>query len=154
MKIIITEEQKGKLFIPRKIDDREEQFNNDIKKFLISIKDSIVWEYLGSIETNYNYETDYGDPSYFDFNNRYLNLSEVKNVFINEYGKEEGIIKFYDFQKKLDKITEYMEGLLDVHGEGEVVYVWNIIENLGNGNFKFTQQRELKITETIKEIEI
>jgi hypothetical protein len=49
MRIIITEEQKGKLFIPRKIDDREEQYNNDIKKFLTSIKNSIVWEYLGSI---------------------------------------------------------------------------------------------------------
>jgi hypothetical protein len=154
MKIIITEEQKGKLFIPRKIDEREEQFNNDIKKFLTSIKDSIVWDYLGSIENNYNYESDYGDPSYYDFNGRYLNLSEVKNVFINEYGKEEGNIKYYDFQSKVDKITEYMESLLEMHGEGEVVYVLNEIKDSGNGHLEFTQQRELKITETIKEIKI
>jgi hypothetical protein len=154
MRIIITEEQKGKLFIPRKIDDREEQYNNEIKKFLTSIKDSIVWDYLGSIENNYNYENDYGDPSYYDFNGRYLNLSEVKIVFINEYGKEEGNIKYYDFQSKVDKITEYMESLLEMHGEGEVVYVWNEIKDSGNGHFQFTQQRELKITETIKEISI
>lgn len=154
MRIVITEEQKGKLFIPRKIDDREEQYNNEIKKFLNSIKNSIVWEYLGSIETYYNYESDYGDPSYFDFNGRYLNLSDVKNVFISEYGKEEGNIKYYDFQSKVDKITEYMESLLEIHGEGEVVYVWNQIKDSGNGHFQFTQQRELKITETIKEISI
>ena len=154
MKIIITEEQKGKLFIPRKIDERKEQFNNNIKKFLNSIKDSIVWDYLGSIETQYNYEADYGEPSFYDFNGRYLNLSEVKNVFINEYGKEEGNIKYYDFQSKVDKITEYMESLLEMHGEGEVVYVWNEIKDSGNGHFQFTQQRELKITETIKEISI
>ena len=154
MRIVITEEQKKKLFIPRKIDEREEQFNNDIKKFLTSIKDSIVWDYLGSIETYYNYESDYGNPSYYDFNGRYLNLSEVKNVFINEYGKEEGNIKYYDFQSKVDKITEYMESLLEMHGEGEVVYVWNQIKDSGNGHFEFIQQRELKITETIKEISI
>jgi hypothetical protein len=154
MRIVITEEQKGKLFIPRKIDDREEQYNNEIKKFLNSIKNSIVWEYLGSIETYYNYEIDYGDPSYFDFNGRYLNLSDVKNVFISEYGKEEGNIKYYDFQSKVDKITEYMESLLEIHGEGEVVYVWNQIKDSGNGHFQFTQQRDVKITETIKEISI
>jgi hypothetical protein len=154
MKIIITEEQKGKLFIPRKIDDRKEQFNNDIKKFLNSIKDSIVWDYLGSIETQYNYEADYGEPSFYDFNGKYLNLSEVKNVFTDEYGKEEGDIKYIDFKGKLDKITEYMEGLLDVHGEGEVIYVWNEIKKLGNGHFKFMQHRDVRITETINEVKI
>lgn len=154
MRIVITEEQKGKLFIPRKIDEREEQFNNEIKKFLNSIKDSIVWEYLGSIETAYNYESDYGDPSYYDYNNVYLNLSEVKNVFINEYGKEEGNIKYYDFQSKVDKITDYMEGLLEMHGEGEVVYVWNEIKDLGNGHLEFTQHRDVKTTEQIIDIKI
>jgi len=154
MKIIITEEQKGKLFIPRKIDDRKEQFNNDIKKFLNSIKDSIVWDYLGSIETQYNYESDYGEPSFYDFNGKYLNLSEVKNVFTDEYGKEEGDIKYYDFQRKLDKITEYMESLLDVHGEGEVIYVWNEIKKLGNGHFEFMQHRDVRISETINEVKI
>jgi hypothetical protein len=154
MKIIITEEQKGKLFIPRKIDERKEQFNNNIKKFLNSIKDSIVWDYLGSIETQYNYEADYGEPSFYGFNGKYLNLSELKNVFTDEYGKEEGDIKYIDFKGKLDKITEYMESLLEMHGEGEVVYVWNEIKDSGNGHFQFTQQRELKITETIKEIKI
>ena len=154
MKIIITEEQKGKLFIPRKIDERKEQFNNNIKKFLNSIKDSIVWDYLGSIETQYNYEADYGEPSFYDFNGKYLNLSEVKNVFVNEYGKEEGDIKYIDFKGKLDKITEYMEGLLDVHGEGEVIYVWNEIKKLGNGHFEFRQLRDVRITETINEVKI
>jgi hypothetical protein len=154
MKIIITEEQKGKLFIPRKIDDRKEQFNNDIKKFLNSIKDSIVWDYLGSIETQYNYEADYGEPSFYGFNGKYLNLSEIKNVFTDEYGKEEGDIKYIDFQRKLDKITEYMESLLDVHGEGEVIYVWNEIKKLGNGHFEFMQHRDVRITETINEIKI
>jgi hypothetical protein len=41
-----------------------------------------------------------------------------------------------------------------MHGEGEVVYVWNEIKDSGNGHLEFTQQRELKITETIKEISI
>ena len=154
MKIVITEEQKGKLFIPRKIDEREEQFNNDIKKFLTSIKDSIVWDYLGSIENNYNYESDYGDPSYYDFNGRYLNLSDVKNVFINEYGKEEGNIKYYDFQSKVDKITGYMEGLLSVHGEGNVSYVWNEIKDLGKGHLEFNQSRNVRIDKKIKDIKI
>lgn len=36
MKIIITEEQKKKLFIPRKIDEREVELKNHLKKILSS----------------------------------------------------------------------------------------------------------------------
>lgn len=154
MKIVITEDQKKKLFIPRGIDERVVQYDNEIKKFLNSIKDSIVWEYLGSIETSFNIENGYDDSSYYDFNGRYQNLSEVKNVIIDEYGEEEGKNEYYDFHNKVDKITEYMQGLLQVHGESEVINVWNTIKHLGDGHFEFTQQREVKITEKIKEIRI
>ena len=149
-----AEEPKKKLFRPIGLDSRQEQLKNEIKKFLISIKDSIVWEYLGSIETDYNYISDDGGQSYFDFNGRYLNLSEVKNVFINEYGKEEGNIKYYDFQSKVDKITGYMEGLLSVHGEGNVSYVWNEIKDLGEGHLEFNQSRNVRIDKKIKDIKI
>ena len=156
MKIVITEDQKKKLFIPRGIDERVVQFDNEIKKFLNSIKDSIVWEYLGSIETSFNIDNGFEEASYHDFNGiSYLqNLSEIKNVFIDEYGEEEGKNEYYDFHNKVVKITEYMEGLLRVRGEGEVTNVWNILKHLGYGHFEFTQQREVKIIETIKEIKI
>ena len=56
MRIIITEEQKKKLFIPRKIDEREDQLKGEIKKFLNSIKDSFIWDFMGGVTVSYDFE--------------------------------------------------------------------------------------------------
>jgi hypothetical protein len=90
MKIIITEEQKKKLFIPRRIDERNEQLKGEIKKFLNSIKDSFIWDFIGNISVSYNFESDYEDISYKDINGKWLGMHHIGmkpyDILIEKYG--------------------------------------------------------------------
>lgn len=139
MKIVITEDQKKKLFVPRDIDTRREQFNDEIKKFLLSVKESVVWEYLGSIEMTYNYE--FGDSNIYYYDKR-------GNHF-NEGGLMKG-----DLIKDLNVITDFMDKLLDIPSDGEVTYVWNKITRQENGGLGYEQHKEIKISEKIRDIEV
>lgn len=156
MKIVITEEQKHKLFVPRKIDERKSQFENEIKKYLISIKDNIVWDYFGSIENSYDYESDYSDPTYYDFNGRWLEPLSVKNIIHKEHGIEEGDKIYSDLEANLKKITDHMYDLLDYHGDSDkdVVYVSNTIKKYGDGSMEFDQTKEIKVSDTVLSIKI
>jgi|688.fasta_scaffold25906_12 hypothetical protein len=67
MKIIITEEQKKKLFIPRNIDDRKIDANKIKQKYISEIKEIIEEEgsiSMGELDGDsimYGYATEYGD---------------------------------------------------------------------------------------------
>lgn len=139
MKIIISEEQKKKLFVPRDIDIRREQFNDKIKKFLLSVKGSVVWEYLGSIEMTYNYE--FGDINIYYYDKRGNHVNE-------------GVLMKGDLIKDLNVITDFMDELLDIPSEGGVVYVWNRITHQENGGLGYEQHKEMKISEKIRDIEV
>ena len=151
MKIIITEEQKKKLFIPRKIDERDEQLKGEIKKFLISIKDSFIWDFLGEIRVSYDFESDYEDISYADIDGTYLHMSRVGvkpyDILIEKYGKERAEEMSIEFNKISDKIQDFVVGLLDNEGY-TVTYGLGEIINKGNGNLEYKEHRTRKIEET------
>ena len=149
MKIVITEDQKKKLFVPIGLDKRDEQFNNDIKKFLISIKDSFVWDIVGKIYVAYNYETDWSDISYYDKNNQWMEGFRLEKAFNDLYGEKYSI---QDFNKALDNITGFMDNLIFA-GE-DITYGWCEIEYKGDGHLDFTQHKEIKVEEKMMEIKI
>jgi hypothetical protein len=150
MKIIITEEQKKKLFIPRKIDEREEQLKGEIKKFLNSIKDSFIWDFLGEIKVSYDFESDYEDISYHGFDGEYLNMHRVGvnpyNILIEKYGEERAKEMTIEFNKISDKIGDFINGLLDNDGY-TVIYGWAEIVNKGNGKLEYREHRTKKVEE-------
>jgi hypothetical protein len=129
MKIIITENQKNKLFIPRKIDDREEQFNNEIKKFLNSIKDSIVWEYLSFIYCSIDLQT--GDRYWFvkDLNGKSHTDStdSIELLIMGDYGSKKGLGLVETFKKDFLKIIHFMQVQFNADGGDEVIYKTNNI---------------------------
>ena len=151
MKIIITEEQKKKLFIPRKIDEREYQLKGEIKKFLISIKDSFIWDFLGSITASYDFESDYDDVSYTDIDGKYLDMRRVGvkpyEILIKKYGEERAKDMTIEFNKISDKISDFIIGLLD-NGGYTVTYGWGEIINNGGGKLEYKEHRTKKIEET------
>ena len=71
MKLIITEEQKKKLFIPRKIDEREKEYQEIINKRLDEIKNSpigniskdAVFEWLQENNLDQKLKLSYKGPS-------------------------------------------------------------------------------------------
>jgi hypothetical protein len=150
MKIIITEEQKKKLFIPRKIDERDEQLKGEIKKFLISIKDSFIWDFLGSVRASYDFESDYEDISYTDIDGTYLHMSRVGvkpyDILIKKYGEEKANEMTIEFNKISDKIQDFVVGLLDNDGY-TVIYGWAEIVNKGNGKLEYKESRTKKVEE-------
>lgn len=156
MRIIINEEQKKKLFIPRNIDSRLDQLNNEIKKFLISIKDSIVWEYFGMFYVSYNFESDYLDVSFYDLKNQYYDEYRFKQYIIKEYGEERGKEIIRDVMKETDKIWDYMETLVKMHGNGDydIIYVSSYIENMGNGVLKYEEHKDVRVSEKVREVKI
>jgi hypothetical protein len=148
MKIIITEEQKKKLFIPRKIDERDEQLKGEIKKFLISIKDSFIWDFIGDISFSYNFESDYEDISYNDINGKWLDMHRIGmkpyDILIEKYGEEKAKEMTIEFNIISDKIGDFINGLLDNDGY-TVVYAWGEIINHGNGKLEYKESRVKKI---------
>ena len=154
MRIIITEEQKkklfiplteseqskkGKLFIPRRIDERNEKLKGEIKKFLNSIKDSFIWDFIGNISVSYNFESGYEDISYMDINGKWLDMRRF-----GKYGEENAKEMTIEFNKISDKIQDFINGLLDSEGY-IVVYAWGEIINHGNGKLEYKEHRTRKI---------
>lgn len=150
MRIIITEEQKKKLFIPRKIDEREDQLKGEIKKFLNSIKDSFIWDFLGGITVSYNFESDFEDISYTDIDGKYLSMHRVGvkpyDILIDKYGEEKAKEMTPEFNKISDKIGDFINGLLDNDGY-TVSYGWAEIVNKGNGKLEYREHRTKKVEE-------
>jgi hypothetical protein len=148
MKMVITENQKKKLFIPRNIDDRKEQLNNEIRGFLNSIKDSFIWDFLGRITVHYNFESDFEDISYTDINGKYLNMHRVGmkpyDILIEKYGEEKAKEMTIEFNKISDKIQDFIVGLLDNEGY-TVLFGWGEIINNGNGKLEYKEHRTRKI---------
>jgi len=163
MRIIITEEQKkklfiplteseqskkGKLFIPRRIDERDEQLKGEIKKFLNSIKDSFIWDFIGNISVSYNFENDYEDISYMDINGKWLDMHRIGmkpyNILIEKYGEEKAKEMTIEFNKISDKIVDFINSLLDSEGY-TVVYAWGEIINHGNGKLEYKEHRTRKV---------
>ena len=144
MRIIITEEQKKKLFIPRKIDDRKEQLNQEIKKFLTSIKDSKIWEIISKIEYSNNYETGWEEISYFDENDKLIDVRIAHKDFLEKFGKDTGgeLIKY------IENVIVYgfMSNIL-TSGE-DVTYSVNEIINHGNGKLEYKEHREIRVEES------
>ena len=83
MKIIITEEQKKKLFIPRKIDEREIEAEKLKQKFISEIKEIIEEE--GSID----YDELDGDSVMYT-----KDLPEYITAFITKYNIDDVFIKW------------------------------------------------------------
>jgi hypothetical protein len=148
MKIIITEEQKKKLFIPRKIDERDEQLKGEIKKFLISIKDSFIWDFIGDISFSYNFDSDYEDISYNDINGTWLDMHRIGmkpyDILIEKYGEEKAEEMTIEFNIISDKIGDFINSLLDNEGY-TVLYAWGEIINHGNGKLEYKEHRTRKI---------
>jgi hypothetical protein len=147
MRIIITEEQQKKLFIPRKIDEREEQLKGEIKKFLNSIKDSFIWDFLSEIKVTYEHESDYEDIIYTGIDGKDLNMPTINYTYIkliDIYGKEKAKEMSIEFNKTSDKIKDFVIGLLDNEGY-TVLYGWGEIINKGNGNLEYKESRVKKI---------
>jgi hypothetical protein len=148
MKIIITEEQKKKLFIPRRIDERNEQLKGEIKKFLNSIKDSFIWDFIGNISVSYNFESGYEDISYNDINGKYLSMHRFGmkpyDILIEKYGEEKAEEMTIEFNIISDKIGDFINSLLDNEGY-TVVYAWGEIINHGNGKLEYKEHRTRKI---------
>jgi len=148
MKMVITENQKKKLFIPRNIDDRKEQLNNEIRGFLNSIKDSFIWDFLGRITVHYNFESDFEDISYSDINGKYLPMRRVGmkpyDILIEKYGEEKAKEMTIEFNKISDKIQDFIVGLLDNEGY-TVLFGWGEIINNGNGKLEYKEHRTRKI---------
>ena len=142
MKIIITEEQKKKLFIPRKIDERDEQLKGEIKKFLNSIKDSFIWDFLGSVRASYDFESDYEHYDVFGLEETYISQTAIDNILNKNYSVEQKI----EFNKIIDKIKDFVIGLLDNEGY-TVLYGWGEIINKGNGNLEYKESRVKKVEE-------
>jgi hypothetical protein len=140
MKIIITEEQKKKLFIPRKIDERDEQLKGEIKKFLISIKDSFIWDFLGSVRASYDFESDYEHYDVFGLENTWISQTAIDNILNKNYSIEQKI----EFNIISDKINDFIIGLLDNEGY-TVLYGWGEITNKGNGKLEYRENRTRKI---------
>ena len=143
MKIIITEDQKKKLFIPRKIDEREEQLKGEIKKFLISIKDSFIWDFLGRIVVSYDFQSDHDDIEYSDLDDSYLSETGINNILNDKYGKEKGREMKIEFNKVSDMINNFILNILS--GGGDITFAWGEINNNGNGELEYKESRTIKI---------
>lgn len=126
MKIIITENQKKKLFIPRDIDGRDDKLKRDIEKFLVSIKDNIVWDIIGGVYYSYGHETGWEDISYYSHSGLYIHDVDA---LIKKEDNWETLRK--EFNKEVDKITDFMKAMSEIKNDvdnQEVIYVYNTIK--------------------------
>ena len=134
-----TDEPKKKLFRPIGLDKRDEQFNNEIKKFLISIKDSFVWDYLSFIYCGLDLQT--GDRYWFvkDLNGKSHNDSTdyIESLIMGDYGAKKGLGLVETFKKDFLKIIHFMQVQFNTDGGDEVIYKTNKIKNLGNNHLEF-----------------
>jgi hypothetical protein len=171
MKIIITEEQKkklfiplteseqskkGKLFIPRRIDEREEQLKGEIKKFLTSIKDSIVWEYLSFIYCSLDLQTGDRYWSVKDLNGKSHTNStgSIESLIMGDYGAKKGLGLVETFKKDFSEIIRFMLVQLTTYGGVEVIYKTSNIKNLGNNHLEFDSTINTYLGDNKKIIEI
>ena len=149
MRIIITEEQKKKLFIPRKIDERDEQLKGEIKKFLNSIKDSFIWDFLSGITVSYEHGSDYDDIIYTGIDGKDLNMPTINYTYIkliDIYGKEKAKEMSIEFNKTSDKIKDFVVGLFDNEGY-TVLTSFGEITNKGNGKLEYRESRTKRVEE-------
>jgi hypothetical protein len=103
MKIIITEEQKKKLFIPRRIDQREIEAEELKQKFISEIKEIIEEEGMISIG-----ELD-GNPIEYDyeFDDELAQIEEFYSdyVIVIVYGGYRGSEEVESFQVNYDELN-------------------------------------------------
>jgi hypothetical protein len=134
-----TDEPKKKLFIPRKIDEREEQLKGEIKKFLTSIKDSIVWEYLSFIYCSLDLQTGDRYWSVKDLNGKSHTNStgSIESLIMGDYGAKKGLGLVETFKKDFSEIIRFMLVQLNTDGGDEVIYKTSNIKNLGNNHLEF-----------------
>ena len=123
MKLIITEEQKKKLFIPRKIDEREKEYQEIINKRLDEIKNSpigniskdAVFEWLQENNLDQKLKLSYKGPS----------LGEVS---MTSYNKSTGnVILFVDDQTDKNiaisfDIKNIQIGTFDIPDDGDTIF--------------------------------
>jgi hypothetical protein len=119
MKIIITEEQKKKLFIPRNIDDRKIDANKIKQKYISEIKEiieeegSISMGELGGDSIMYGYATEYGDEIAL-IEGFYSDYVEVVVYGGYKYNTEETSFPVKYEELDLDVIME-IRGLLETY---------------------------------------
>lgn len=147
MRIIITEEQKKKLFIPRDIDSRYEQWNKEqpirdgkpINQYDSKGNKQGVWEYYrdnGKLASKGNY-IDGVEQGYWEYYNENGGISGKGNL-IN--GSWNGVWEFYLIDGRLRSKGEYKNGAPNGSWEsygvnGDIVgkYVYkngNLVKNL------------------------
>ena len=80
MKIVITEEQKKKLFIPRKIDDRDKQFLSEIGM-------NSVIQYIKDNETTIQFDMSTSPDEWNWFMHGIFDTSDYSKSMGNEYEK-------------------------------------------------------------------
>jgi len=135
MKIMITEDQKKKLFIPRKIDERKEQYKNQIKKYLDKIKDYDIWDYISTIEYTYNSETGRHNSVLYDKNNQ----PYYGNFFQRS---------LYENARELNKMVEEIITFLENNtllNDDNILFVRSEIINLGDGKLEYKQHNEIRV---------
>lgn len=153
MKIIISEEQKKKLFVPRDIDSRYEKWGKEVEKFLLSIKKSIVWNYCSRIETSYDYVDNHEQIDYYDKKGNWSSMLTLKNLIQGDNND------LYDtFKSDLKKITDHMGTLTEMTGEDEnveILEIWNTIEcNDDNTLLTFNQGKRIEVNKPILKLSI
>jgi hypothetical protein len=123
MKLIITEEQKKKLFIPRKIDEREKEYQEIINKRLDDIKQSpigniskdAIFEWLHENNIDQQLKLAYKGPS-------------LGEVYGSSYNKSTGnVILFVDDQTDKNiaisfDIKNIQIGTFDIPDDGDTIF--------------------------------
>jgi antitoxin component YwqK of YwqJK toxin-antitoxin module len=132
-----SETPKKKLFIPRKIDEREDQLKAEIKKFLNKIKDSDVWDILGKLDSSYDYDSDYYETLYYDKNNKVITPVQIANFYKEKYDKETANEMIMSFYEKTGDISDFMIGVMS--SGNNISFVWSEIINLGDGKLEYRE---------------
>jgi hypothetical protein len=113
MKIIITEEQKKKLFIPRRIDERKEQLKKELS------------EKTKELLSHFNITEIVNDGRIDDYENEISGYNKIVIKGKNYYG-------FSDVETILSKVTDYDSDLVNDWEEMLAGYLNTIIPQSDN----------------------
>lgn len=156
MKIIITEEQSKKLFIPRNLENRDAQLDNEIKKFFSSKKNYIIWDYTNSIMHEYNFESDYGNTIITGLNDRWVELEKIVDEIEKTSAKNDKDFKIKQLYSEYEMIEDFLISLTNMvdNRNYDILSSLSVIEKNGNGSFTYRLETVTKIDNILKNITI
>jgi hypothetical protein len=141
MRIIITEDQKKKLFIPRKLDGREDAVKGMIKEYLIGIKDYPIWDFISKIEVSYVHEFD--DVNSVFYNKSGMPIMDYKRrEFIESNLGPDKDYSYVHIDKMIRDIETYMFDMYPY--SDDILQSWSEI-SFNNGKLEYKESRVIKI---------